>query len=484
MSTEQRNAANEKNTAQPHMNRLFEKLLKAKDDHEIIVALPLYGPIDFSPLKASGQVTRIVFKERGGITELTGLPSSVVSLECENQLLHTFPNLPANIETVRLGKNIIPDIRLSPGLERLKTLSLPNCQIKTISGLPKNLEELYIPDNQVRHLHLGNNPRLRVLHIQRNRTLRVENVPASIVDLQVEEGNPLVELEYDYMPSVSNEDAQKNTPEYMESLDEYFRLKGKYETEAREMREREREKGEKRNWGKKELKKRLHALHPKCVNCHRPVGTVFKRTEGRYLAYCGDRNAPCALKMELFRGDFLNTESLLYHLRDSVYELKEDIIQKKMDVLFGYMDEAASREAFQQDIEHYHLDSAAYKDHLETWNGIFYDEHRKELIRGKRETIHELKGAMNTSLLEYEKTGNRDLLHTIAEVYTKEYLPEIHNLRRLNYEIMEMEPDYSNPDSMERTLVQNVASAQKREMSTKEVPRVIQFIKGLEPSTH
>jgi hypothetical protein len=188
--------------------------------------------------------------------------------------------------------------------------------------------------------------------------------------------------------------------------------------------------------------------------------------------------------MELFRGDFLNTESLLYHLRDSVYELKEDIIQKKMDVLFGYMDEAASREAFQQDIEHYHLDSAAYKDHLETWNGIFYDEHRKELIRGKRETIHELKGAMNTSLLEYEKTGNRDLVHTIAEVYTKEYLPEIHNLRRLNYEIMEMEPDYSNPDSMERTLVQNVASAQKREMSTKEVPRVIQFITGVEPSTH
>lgn len=466
---EERNQANERNTAQMHVDQLILR----KPGNEIVIRLPLYGPVDFSALK-SGSVTRIAFKEKGGVTSITGLPSSLVVLECENQLLSELPNLPASIETVRIGHNTLPSLDLSK-YARLKVVEAANCQLKQILGLPKSLEELRVNDNVLRRLNLTDVPRLRVLDCLRNRLLRIENIPPSLVDLKVEEGNPLVELDYDFIPST--EGATKGTePEYIESLEEYFKLKSKYEDSVQKMREKAKERAKHRKMGVKETRQFMLQLKPKCVNCKRPVGTVFKQRKQRYIAYCGDTDAPCPLKIELFRGEYLNTETLLYNYREHIYELKESIIQKKLDVLFGYVDEAASVNEFRKDIENYHSDSAGYKDRLEDWDSTYYSDLKKELIKGKLQTIQELATAMNIQREEYEKTGNKELLRSIMDVYVKEYLPEQHNLRRLNYEMMEMVPNYApEKDAFERILVQRVAPIQKLDYLTKEVPRVIKF---------
>jgi hypothetical protein len=150
-----------------------------------------------------------------------------------------------------------------------------------------------------------------------------------------------------------------------------------------------------------------------------------------------------------------------------------------MDVLFGYVDEAASVNEFKKDIENYHVDSSGYKDRLEDWDSTYYSDLKKELIKGKMQTIQELVIAMNTQREEYEKTGNKTLLHSIMDVYIKEYLPEQHNLRRLNYEMMEMVPNYApEKNEEERVLLQRVAPIQKLDYLTKEVPRVIKFTRS------
>ena len=477
---EERNQANERNTAQMHIDQLINKVIwkTGSTTNDLIITLPLYGPADFSALKGS-RVTRIAFKEKGGVTSVTGLPPSLVIFECEKQLLSEVPNLPALIETVRIGHNFISFIDLAR-YSRLKVIDATNCQLKKVEGLPKTLEELNINDNIVRRLNLTEVPRLRVLHCQRNRVLRIENIPPTLVDLKVDDGNPLVELDYDFIPST--EVATKGTePEYIECLEEYFKLKSKYEESVKDMRTKAKERAKIRKLGLKETRQLMRQLKPKCVNCKRPVGTVFKQRKQRFIAYCGDTDNPCPLKIELFRGGYFNTEELLYNFREQVYALKESIIQKKMDTLFGYIDEAASVNTFKEAIEHYHLDSSAYKDRLEDWNSIYYSDLKKELTKGKLQAIGELTLAMNAQRSEYEKTGNKELIPSIMGVYIKEYLPEVHNLRRLNYEIMEMIPNYApEKDPEEHTLVQRVAPIQKTEYLTKEVPRVIQFVRSTE----
>ena len=471
---EERNQANERNTAQPHIDELISKYIRniGPNTTDIIVYFPVYGHADFSALRG-GRITRIAFKEKGGITGVTGLPQSLVVFECERQLLSELPNLPASIETVKIGHNTIPSVDLEK-YAHLKVFEAANCQLKQIQGLPKTLEELRVNDNAIRRLILTEVPRLRVLHCLRNRMLRIENIPPSLVDLKVEEGNPLVELDYDFIPST--ETATKGTePEYIECLEEYFKLKSKYEQSVREMREKANGRAKARKLGFKETRQLMRQLKPKCVNCRRPVGTVFKQRKHRYIAYCGDTEAPCELKIELYRGEYLNNEELLYNFREQVYELKETIIQKKMDALFGYVDEAASVNSFKELIEQYHLDSSGYKDMMESWDSIYNNDLKKELIKGKLHAIHELKSAMNMQREEYEKTGNKELIHSIMDVYIKEYLPEIHNLRRLNYEVMEMVPDYADFESIKSTLVQRVAAIQKIDFLAKEVPRVVQF---------
>ena len=474
---EERNQANERNTAQTHIDELVRK-----SSNEIVISFPIYGPADFSALKG-GRVTRIAFKVKGGVTSITGLPSSLVILECENQLLFELPNLPASIETVRIGHNTIPSLDLSK-YQRLKVADAANCQLKQILGLPNSLEELHVNDNVLRRLNLTDVPRLRVLHCLRNRILRIENIPPSLVDLKVEEGNPLVELDYDFIPS--SEATTKGTePEYIESLEEYFKLKSKYEESVQRMREKAKERAKRRKMGVKETRQFMRQLKPKCVNCKRPVGTVFKQRKQRYIAYCGDAETPCPLKIELFRGEYLNAEGLLYNFREQVYELKESIIERKMDVLFGYVNEAASVNEFKKAIENYHVDSSNYKDRLEDWDSMYYSDLKKELIKGKMQTIHEVVMAMNTQREEYEKTGNKELLHSIMDVYQKEYLPEVHNLRRLNYEMMEMVSNYApEKDEEERVLVQRVVPIQKIDYLTKEVPRVIKFERSAEPESN
>lgn len=471
---EERNQANERNTAQFEIDGIIRKFMQTarSNMNDILIYSAVYGHADFSALRGSN-VTRIAFKEKGGVTGVSGLPSSLVVFECEKQLLTEMPSLPASIETIKIGNNAIPSVDLAK-YARLKVFDATNCQLKQITGMPNTLEELRLNDNLVRRLNLTEVPRLHVLHCLRNRMMRIENIPPSLVDLKVEEGNPLVELDYDFIPS--SEVATKGTePEYIECLDEYFKLKSKYEESVKYMREKAKARAKKRNLGVKNTKMLMRQLKPKCVNCRRPVGTVFSQRKHRFIAYCGDTDNPCPLKIELFRGGYLSAEELLYNFREQVYESKESIIQKKMDALFGYVEEAASVNEFKELIEHYHLDSSAYKDRLEDWDSIYYSDLKKEMIKGKLQAIGELKSAMNTQRQEYEKTGNKELIHPIMVVYTKEYLPEVHNLRRLNYEIMEVVPNYADIHSIESTLVQRVAAIQKLDYLTKEVPRVIHF---------
>ena len=94
--------------------------------------------------------------------------------------------------------------------------------------------------------------------------------------------------------------------EYQEILDNYYKQKEIYRKEIH-------------NYvqsivkdpllGRKEKRNKYAQFKPKCVNCKRPVGTIFssnydRETNSRILtAMCGDRTNPCNLKLVINTGN-------------------------------------------------------------------------------------------------------------------------------------------------------------------------------------
>ena len=129
---------------------------------------------------------------------------------------------------------------------------------------------------------------------------------------------------------------------FNEALNNYYEFKTLYETSfSKEKRDIINNK--KLSWNEK--RSNFQKLKPKCINCKRPVGTVFSRkfvtdnTGGHkmLLAVCGDRVTPCPLNINI-KLDLVNSlENNIKELDNSIKEDKNVIIQKKNELLFGYI---------------------------------------------------------------------------------------------------------------------------------------------------
>jgi hypothetical protein len=240
-----------------------------------------------------------------------------------------------------------------------------------------------------------------------------------------------------------------------------------------------REQAIRRGMSKKQAVKRALAARPKCVNCRRPVGTVFKIREDRFIAYCGDANEPCGLRIEIYKGRFESDDELAKYTEAQLLETKEKIIRQKMDVLFNYSPEEETVPKFKELIEEYNLYSFLHKGDIETRDDKRFNSHKKELMKSKIQLLSELKGKMNAYIDEYAESKNREALRAAMDIYVGEYAPEIHNLRMLKYNVMEMViPPSESPDTRARTLYQSAASLRQLETLQGEVPRVLKFSVG------
>ena len=471
------------NTAQQTLEFLIDKV--GPNVQDIIINDVLSGDLDFSILKSKGfrQVKQIHFTKPGQVTSVVNLPNSLVSFRCPHQLLVDFDNVLPSLEELVLEHNHLTKIVFTT-LMRLKVLNVNHNQlslnIEFSKIIPKTVEELYINENQIRLIDLRNNDKLRVLHAVGNKMLRIRNVPPSMVDLRIED-NPMVEVDYSAMQT--QEDVE--TPEsivanmdYLESLHRYFSIKTKYETETKLARLSVLRKARSR-------KQRLNLIReyrPKCLKCRRPFGTIFEQRDRRYIARCGNAGDPCGLNIQLYRGNHTFNDSLVYMFQSQLEITKESIISQKLDTLFSYISEEQSAEKFKNQLKEYSIDNTIYKEALNHFNEMHYSPHKRELIRNKITQIYELKHTMKRMLEEFQKEDNLETLRTITDIYIHEYLPEIHNLRLLNYEVMEMNEIDESCVRIEgedvcpaRKLFQQDVALPKLEHLSGEPPRVIAF---------
>jgi hypothetical protein len=480
----ERNLAKQKNNAQEAINQSIQR--KANIPHDAEFAIPVMliaGDINLSQLKVLN-VNSVITKERSSITEVRGIPEGIKNVKFEKQLLVELPELPKSIVSLNLNHNYIEFVDLSP-YTNLKVVYMNGNKLKRLNknSLPSSLQELYVDDNELTSINLTNVPNLRVLHCKNNKMLSIEEIPASCVDLQVEEGNPKIVLDYAFLPNNSRSEddfiMRGTEAEFVQSMHDYFDLKRKYELKENQIRIDAKESALKHGLGIKKAIKYARGVRPNCINCKRKVGTIFKEPENRLIAYCGDRKEPCELQIEIYKGKFNTNEISLKNTQYMLLAVKEEIIRQKMDVLFNYVSEEETVEKFKDLIDDYNMTALLYKTDIDIREDKHFNVNKREIIKTKTKLLEEIKKNMNMYIQEYMETGNRDLIHSAVDLYIREYMPEINNIRMMKYSVMEMVPiGFEEKTIRVRKLNQCAASLRELESFDEEVPRVIRFKTG------
>ena len=133
----------------------------------------------------------------------------------------------------------------------------------------------------------------------------------------------------------------RNPMSVNEALNEFYKLKSKYESDFNKDKQKI-IKNKFFSW--KEKKQEFKQLKPKCINCRRPVGTIFsvkhigkENDDSRELkAICGSLSEPCNLNITINPGVTYNIMNHIKELEKDNEDYKNEIIEYKNKLLFGY----------------------------------------------------------------------------------------------------------------------------------------------------
>jgi hypothetical protein len=459
----------ENNTAQNQLLSILENLTKSAKEIKIDEAL--FGDIDFSILKERGygNIKSIILAD-GQITNIEGLPEGLLHFECPNNLLITLDDIPSSLKILKIPFNHLTSIDLK-NLDSLEKLHISHNKIREFENLPKTLIELESDNNKIERVDLVGLSELKVLNVSNNSITLIENLPTGIVDFKMD-NTPAIEFRNSELPEMNSdkgtEDDLKNHVNYLEALNEFFKLKNDYENKRSKMMH---------TAFKREPSKRLGKLaalsvKPPCINCKRPVGTIFSnRDDGKYTAICGDKSSPCNLNIKIFSGNLIYLPYILNIFKDEIADIKDIIIRQKLDTLFSYVSEEKSVSLFKKELDAYHKNSILYNELLTKYNDLYHNKDNAELTQKKNDQIFILIEKIRNLLTEYEKTENPGILKLALNTQINELYPEIRNMRLLKNEINEMNEN----DKGEFSVFNYPVQLSKIDHNLGEKPSVIKF---------
>ena len=145
-------------------------------------------------------------------------------LQCREHILEEVQNLPKDIEEIDFSHNNIKQFDTNE-LINLTSLNISNNELNKLSKLPDSLLFLNVENNQLKELNLETTQKLKHLICSNNPILVLQNVPTSLTKIEME-NNPFIEIE---RGDGDSQTTSKKKLNYLQSLNEYFRLKNEYE---------------------------------------------------------------------------------------------------------------------------------------------------------------------------------------------------------------------------------------------------------------
>ena len=166
--------------------------------------------------------------------------------------------------------------------------------------------------------------------------------------------------------------------EFKDALNTYYSLKSQYQNNFTK------EKNKIINtigmsWREKRIE--YQRLKKKCINCKRPVGSIFEtklKGDTRHLiALCGDRANPCPLNIDINVGFFDDISSYIQEDETLITKYKSIIIKDKNDLLFGYIDSQTAVSRFDQIKENISKIMSSYEFTLNLYMNIVNNKEKK-----------------------------------------------------------------------------------------------------------
>ena len=224
--------------------------------------------------------------------------------------------------------------------------------------------------------------------------------------------------------------------ELYRALNTYYSLKSEYEDNVDKLKKRIME-NKTLSW--KEKHKEFRKLKPKCINCNRPVGTIFdirfqKEVESRIAkAMCGDRTNPCALNIDLNLGMIMNIEDELHDSETKIRDIRREIIKDKNDLLFGYVSAPDAIAKFDKIKEKMADANASYEIILNTYMSIVDNKQVKEKINKLLLDTYADIQSSHEFVNKYEREQNVDFINDLVTMYITRLTPKLVQLRQLLY---------------------------------------------------
>jgi len=251
----------------------------------------------------------------------------------------------------------------------------------------------------------------------------------------------------------------KTVYDVKESLNEYFKLKQKYEAEIAANKKRIINNPTLSN---REKRSEFMKLKPKCINCKRPGGSVFKilfndedstvESYREYNATCGIISNPCNLKIKIRCGRTEYISDILKSMEDAIKEIKNEIIDDKNKLLFGYLKTEEALEKFDYSKDAVSSYSSLYEEYLTKYNNIVDNEDKKreleEAITNSYVLINEIKDCVKKS----DETGNKSFISDAIQIYDTTLVPVLSTIRNLKYNESFV---WHNEDTNSCNLIQN-----------------------------
>jgi len=431
------NIITNENTGQIRFNEIIENLTKPIKN--IFITEPLNGDIDLSEsLKELGAgIPDEISFHAGNITNLYNIPEGILKLNCSKNLLISLDRIPTSMQELTISSNYIKDIELT-SLSNLEILNVADNQIQELNNLPDKLKVLICNNNKIDQLKLSRLANLKTLHISNNMISIIEDMPESVEDFQME-NTPSIEFRNLMegrvnISSPENEDLKSKKKNYTQALNDFFKMKSKYEKKLHDLRRKAYDKAT----TKKMAKEAVNTVVAPCVKCKRPVGSLFSVSKDRYTVKCGDDKEPCSLDIQLFSGDYDTKYAAAEIFKNDVSNLQIEIIRNRLNNIFDYIDDATSKEIYNNKLIDYNTDNDVYTELLEIYKNTFENlDKKKELIEKNKELFTLIDN--NKDLLdEYKQNHNKELIKEVVKTNYQDVYRVARQIRNLQHEIMEM----------------------------------------------
>jgi hypothetical protein len=241
-------------------------------------------------------------------------------------------------------------------------------------------------------------------------------------------------------------DTEQNDSEFIEALKKYYRFKSEYDdslkVEKKKIMSME-------GLSIKDKRNEFLKLKKKCVNCKRPVGTIFNiklsgETVGKdrhLIAICGDRNEPCPLNIDINIGAINDIRNILNGYESDLNEYKNKVIVDKNDLLFGYISSENAVEKFDELKNDIKSTTEIFEIFFDDLNNIINNPEKKNKLEKSKKDFYENVDALKSMIQEFKKSNSTQYIIDAIELYKNEILPKTKKIMKYSYAYNNVEYD-------------------------------------------